>query len=436
MNASNLTWASIIPLIGGESIGVMNTLDGKLPEYILSYPPFKHNDAHFIEYIKNKGWDDSKYYMIDPVTNTCDNIDSVHYVDIVNSVPPCAGLSSLNKDSGHGCPVNDWMYISTEFALKHIKPKVLFGENAPRLSSATGALVRDNLAQIGKRYGYSVAFYRTASYKHGCPQKRLRTFFFLFKSECVPFLEFYNRPLVSFGTQIDGPLHSNDPMNVPAATSKCHLGYNRKPSDVLFYRYVLDKIENKTHREFLESLEKSTGILDYILANDGNFNNFIEWCNGHRNPEYEYEFNYAIKKAQHMNMKMASDLGYWNHHIKMVPYHGIAPAYVSSAPYNLVHPLEDRFLTLREGLRLMGLPDDFNVIGGAKNTNHICQNVPVATAQDMAEQAVKFIIGELHISVYDRMIVNNINDTYNLDGVGKTPIQVDARSTDLTKFCL
>ena len=31
------------------------------------------------------------------------------------------------------------------------------------------------------------------------------------------------------------------------------------------------------------------------------------------------------------------------------------------------------------------LPDDFQLQGGVKNLNHICQNVPVNTAMDMAE---------------------------------------------------
>jgi len=39
----------------------------------------------------------------------------------------------------------------------------------------------------------------------------------------------------------------------------------------------------------------------------------------------------------------------------------------------------------------MKLPGDFMLQGGLKNLNMICQNVPVTTAQDMAEQVDSFV---------------------------------------------
>ena len=43
----------------------------------------------------------------------------------------------------------------------------------------------------------------------------------------------------------------------------------------------------------------------------------------------------------------------------------------------------------------MGLPEDFILQGGKKNINHICQNVPVTTAQDMADHVYRFVTGRL-----------------------------------------
>ena len=42
----------------------------------------------------------------------------------------------------------------------------------------------------------------------------------------------------------------------------------------------------------------------------------------------------------------------------------------------------------------MKLPKDFQLQGGIKNLNHICQNVPVTTAMDMADNVKKFLGGE------------------------------------------
>jgi len=61
------------------------------------------------------------------------------------------------------------------------------------------------------------------------------------------------------------------------------------------------------------------------------------------------------------------------------------------------HPVEDRFLNIREALHLMGMPHDFQ-LEGQSAINHIAQNVPVNTAADWADEVKKFINGELKMS--------------------------------------
>ena len=70
-------------------------------------------------------------------------------------------------------------------------------------------------------------------------------------------------------------------------------------------------------------------------------------------------------------------------------------AYIGRNANDTVHPIEDRSLTVREGMHMMGLPHDMELSGGKKNHNHICQNVPTCTAQFVVEQAVKFVEGKL-----------------------------------------
>ena len=71
-----------------------------------------------------------------------------------------------------------------------------------------------------------------------------------------------------------------------------------------------------------------------------------------------------------------------------------------------LHPLEDRFLSTREILSLMGMPSDFELISG--NLQHATQNVPVTTARDMTEQVMKFINKELLITSSSFMKMNNL----------------------------
>ena len=54
-----MNYASIVPLIGGETIAMQNVFKKK-PEYILSYEDFKANDTHLVEYYKGK----VPYYLL------------------------------------------------------------------------------------------------------------------------------------------------------------------------------------------------------------------------------------------------------------------------------------------------------------------------------------------------------------------------------------
>ena len=100
-------------------------------------------------------------------------------------------------------------------------------------------------------------------------------------------------------------------------------------------------------------------------------------------------------------------------------------AFVGHRPTSLTHPDEDRFLTIRECLSLMKMPNDFILHGGRKNLNHICQNVPVTTAQDMAEHVFKFVEGRLDNQLIDTdyLVQDNKSQTLSYE---KESVQLDA----------
>ena len=147
------SYASIVPLIGGETIAMQNVL-GKKPEYILSYEGFEANDKHLLEYYKNT----VPYHIIKD-----NQLPDVKSVDIVNTVCPCAGLSSLNPSASSDAAINDWMPATANYVLGTIKPKVFWGENAPRFASKVGEPIRENLRKIGEENGYVFSVYKTKS---------------------------------------------------------------------------------------------------------------------------------------------------------------------------------------------------------------------------------------------------------------------------------
>jgi len=153
-------YASIVPLIGGETIAMQNVF-GSRPEYILSYEGFQNNDQHIVEYYKNE----VPYHVIRD-----DRIPDVPSVDVINTVCPCAGLSSLSVTSSSDAAANDWMRTSARHVLGTLKPQVFWGENAPRLASKMGEPVVKDLREIAEEFGYSFTIYKTKSILHGLSQ--------------------------------------------------------------------------------------------------------------------------------------------------------------------------------------------------------------------------------------------------------------------------
>jgi len=53
------------------------------------------------------------------------------------------------------------------------------------------------------------------------------------------------------------------------------------------------------------------------------------------------------------------------------------------------------------------LPDDFELLEPRKSVNHICQNVPVQTAEDMATEIARYLRGELKTVDSDYVVQYN-----------------------------
>ena len=85
------------------------------------------------------------------------------------------------------------MFESSDFVLSNIRPKVLWGENAPGLFTSVGEQVLVGLRELGRRHGYSFSVVKTNTELHGIPQKRVRTFYFFWSSNTVPFLNWMKR---------------------------------------------------------------------------------------------------------------------------------------------------------------------------------------------------------------------------------------------------
>lgn len=378
------THASIIPLIGGIALA-QHQDSGQAPEYFMTYTGFQDNEIHLRNYYKDVKNLDIPYHYLD------DTSVKLPYVDVVNSVCPCAGLSQLSTGFGDHNLNNQWMIKTAEYVLGTIKPRVFWGENAPGFAGKIGDTVRSNLYKIGRNNGYTMSVYRTRSLLHGTPQVRERSFYFFWKeTDKTPLLGYFKRSWTKIEDLIrDVKSNSlNEPIN------------SKIPSkDDPYYRFILEEIFGGiSHKEFsndkLGFLQvRSNDVFSFIESQGYDYNQVGSWLkdNGY---EREYE------KCKYKYDKLAAGKNIMRRGT-IVPKDHIG-AFVGHYPTCLTHPDEDRYITYREALSIMGMPEDFDLVRPKYSYNHICQSVPVKTALDMCAEVSKYISGELEM----------INSTY------------------------
>ena len=256
-----MKYASIVPLIGGATIAMQNVLQRK-PEYIISYDDFKANDNHLVEYYKGR----VPYYLYGD-----NGVPDLPSVEIINTVCPCAGLSSLSPTASGDAAVNDWMLTSANLVLGTLKPDVFWGENAPGLASNIGRPVVEKLRKIARECGYTFSIYKTKAVFHGLGQIRNRTFYFFWKGDKLPRFEYIKRGYERIEDTIRSvKRRSDDPMNV--------LTNSNVPSQNPYYRYVLEELEGGiSHKEFQDTrITKSINVLTYIESKT-KYNKVSQW---------------------------------------------------------------------------------------------------------------------------------------------------------------
>ena len=362
------THASIIPLIGGETLGTERAF-GTRPEYFMSFEAFWANDRHIVNHYNSE----VPYHVLDK------NEKPSKKVDVIASVCPCAGLSMMHHNYGDHNENNKWLLETTKFVLSDMKPEVLWGENAPGLAGKIGANIRAQMYAMARENNYSMTVYRTKSLLHGVPQVRERSFYFFWKGDRTPVLNYYNREhtpieqviLNARGNTLQTPINPKTPSKDP------------------WYRYILEVINNgMSHKDFSSKVEpakaRGNDSFSYIEKSGHTYPMVSEWL---KKNGFEREAASALRKHD----KLESG-GQIMRRGVILPKDYIG-AFVGHYPTCLTHPVEDRFITYREALTIMGHPDNFELLDPHKSANHICQNVPVQTATDMATEVREYLAG-------------------------------------------
>jgi len=384
-----MKWASIVPLIGGETIAMENVF-GTKPKYFLTFNGFQANEEHLLAYYN----DDVSNLKLSEVANYTVK------VAVINTVYQYAGLSSLSPSASSDNAMNDWMYKSAEYVLTEVQPKVFWGENAPRLASKMGEPVVRRLRKIGEENGYTFSIFKTKSILHGLSQVRDRTFYFFWKDDKVPLFDYVlEQPSMIADDIRNVTKGAFDPMSKILCNDK-------KPSDDPYYKYILEEIEGGiSHAEFSAKIEKTTNVQDYIEEHT-TYKEVAKWMR-------EHGYDNVAKKCDRAYHKLKAGGNIMRKGVE-IPKDKIG-AFVGHMPTSLTHPDEDRFLTVREALSLMKLPYDFQLMNPKRSLNHICQNVPVTTAEHPARMVQKYLNNQLDTIDTQFLVQDNKKRSYEFE---------------------
>ncbi len=384
---------SIIPLIGGFSIAASNVLD-RPPEAIFSYKPFFKNDFLYLKYLEKTLGEIPPYFQLENVDIF--DINSFKNLDLCTGVPPCSGLSQANANAGNRSesPVNEWMYNSTEFVLKELRPKIHTFENAPGLYTNTGIKVRERLYNIAKEYGYSILFYKTNSILHGLPQNRIRTYVIYYKGSKAPVFNNVLTHKISLSNYLNtlpkGLKHENDYIVEDPFINNYPL--------VKFFKYKFDNDWRKVLYECSDHVSGYKYLVRFNLVNE-----FEEFVNTF---EESHDKTKILQNIHHIQNKLKDNksfrVGY-----KSISLHKDSINVIYSDTMNkMVHPNEDRIMSIREYLYLMGMPNDFE-IANSNDYGKIGQSVPVLTSMDIVSECEATIHHQRELHNQDILMIDN-----------------------------
>jgi site-specific DNA-cytosine methylase len=173
-------------------------------------------------------------------------------------------------------------------------------------------------------------------------------------------------------------------------------------NDFAVFRYIYETKCNKNYAEYVKFFKDVNATRRVTTGNEylsafNEWESFIDWL---RNNEMANESISTTGKRTHLSLaeyrwdKLQRGLRFYSDEPTM--YFNYSAAMTGKNVQLTLHPTEMRYLTWRETMSMMGLPQDFKVT--TKNIAHITQNVPVCTAKDMTEQAIKFINGQLKMT--------------------------------------
>lgn len=410
---SEIRWIGIQSLIGGMFIGAEKAF-GTPPLCTIDFDGIDKGNSsaymHYMNEVRKLGLRElildgdllskTKTFKKQEDTDFFNSIN--HDIDVVSAVPICSGLSMANannsceagtKARGSEAIQNNNMIGITEFALEIIKPKAYIFENAPNFYTDAGKGIRDKLTEIGKKNGYAVTYVKTNSFKHNNPQARSRTFGIFWKGGKCPQLNRVDDPHKDIVDYLEGlsdkPYGTQDYNMFPKFNENGFIKYMKSLGPN--WRDKMVEAKTNTVLTYLEKNNWPDEVLNYLSDKE---KHLYEHAKSKKLAGANYMDNSPIYEGKD---KICTVFGRTNK--------------------RFIHPTEDRGYTIRELLKFMGMPDDFEWPDAKNKTDWIGQNVPALTSKAWHDQIKLFVEGKLDMT--DKEVDMFNNETNNVGGKPK-----------------
>ena len=307
------------------------------------------------------------------IENTIEDAVGISNLDIVIGGPPCQGFSHANKKTR--TVTNPLNRLALDFfeMVRRIKPFSFVLENVPGIRSMQNGKVMDQIMQNFQSLGYSnTEYWILNAADYGVPQKRKRVFVVGSKNpkKIIP-----PRPT-------HGKVKSNEYVTVWDALSDLPvIRSGEKISGSVKYRHEAKSSLQKELRN------KSNGVKNHIVTanNDTVIKRFR--CVSQGGNWQDIPKKKMSAKGQYKNMNSTHSGIY-----KRLSANEPSVTITNFRKSMLIHPTQDRLLSVREAARLQTFPDTFEFHGTLSSMQQqVADAVPVNLAREVAKSMLKHI---------------------------------------------
>lgn len=279
-------------------------------------------------------------------------------IDVIIGGPPCQGFSAANRYKIEGEDPRNKLFFEFVKFVDLAKPKAIVIENVRGIVTSNNGYAKDRIYEIFESRGYSVNHRILNASDYGVPQRRLRNFFVMIRSD----IKFDFDKLTKVKNEITvedaiGELYgheennSNEPFALDVTPSTSYRRYLRASNNEVpnhEVRYPAEKVQHRIS----------------FVPQGGNWQDVPEelWPNDRKN-----RHSSAYKRLDVNEPSCTIDTG--NNHS------------------NYFHPLYNRIPTVREAARLQSFPDDFIFMGNrSEQYRQVGNAVPPLLAKVIADE--------------------------------------------------